>query len=169
MWFVWIHAWLDCSQVAIVNYWNWIKWKSGSDGTKIKRFIYFLWLYACCKRCMYLWKCNGIIHLLSDDVTGVDRKGWVPVPHPGTIIISPNEVFGDIMVLASPPRPPRHRRHEHSNPKNIQHISFKFYMRVDTPMRYFAIEIWYPPMTRTTAFTAKWHLYPPNLQNSISR
>ena len=30
------------------------------------------------------------------------------------VIISPNEVFGDIMVLASPPR-----RREHSNSKNI--------------------------------------------------
>ena len=40
------------------------------------------------------------------------------------------------------------------------------------PLRYFArvsnIEIWYPPMTRTTAFAAKWHSYPPNLQNAIS-
>ena len=51
----------------------------------------------------------------------------------GDLIISPNEVFGDIMVLASPrPRPPRWR--EHSNSKSIQRISFiKFYMRVDTP------------------------------------
>ena len=61
------------------------------------------------------------------------------------LIISPNEVFGDIMVLASPPRPPPPprppRRREHSNSKSIQPISFKFYMRVDTPMRFFAIEI----------------------------
>ena len=42
------------------------------------------------------------------------------------LIISPNEVFGDIMVLALPPRLPRRR--EHSNSKNIQPISFKFYM-----------------------------------------
>ena len=50
------------------------------------------------------------------------------------------EVFCDIMVPASqPPRPPR--RCEHSNSKSIQHISFKFYMRVDTSMRYVAIEI----------------------------
>ena len=55
------------------------------------------------------------------------------------IIISPNEVLGDIMVLASPPRPPRRR--EHSNSKSIQPISFKFYMRVDTPLRFFVIEI----------------------------
>ena len=59
-------------------------------------------------------------------------------------------------------------RREHSNSINIQPISFKFYMRVDTPLRYFAIEIWYPPMTRTTAFAAKRHSYPPNLQNAIS-
>ena len=82
-------------------------------------------------------------------------------------IISPNEVFGDIMVLASPPpRPPRRR--EHSNSKSIQRISFKFYMRVDTPLRFVAVEIWYPPMTRTTALAAKLHSYPPNLQNAIS-
>ena len=62
----------------------------------------------------------------------------------------------------------RPRRREHSNSKNIQPIFFKFYMRVDTPQRYFAIEIWYPPVTRTAAFTAKWHSYPPNLQNAIS-
>ena len=68
-------------------------------------------------------------------------------------IISPNEVFGDIMVLALPPRPPPRppKRREHSNSKSIQPISFKFYMRVDTPLRFFAIEIWYPPRTRTTA------------------
>ena len=82
------------------------------------------------------------------------------------LIISPNEVFGDIMVLALPPRPPRRR--EHSNSKSIQRISFKFYMRVDTPLRFVAIEIWYPPMTRTTGFAAKRHSYPPNLQNAIS-
>ena len=59
-------------------------------------------------------------------------------------------------------------RREHSNSKNIQPISFKFYIWVDTPLRYFAIEIWYPPRTRTTAFAAKRHSYPPNLQNAIS-
>ena len=89
------------------------------------------------------------------------------------VIISPNEVFGDIMVLASPPRPPQRPpvdpdEREHSNSTNIQPISFKFYMRVNTPLRYFTIEIWYPPMTRTTAFTAKRHSYPPNLKNAIS-
>ena len=50
------------------------------------------------------------------------------------VIISPNEVFGDIMVLELPPRPP-------VDPENFQRISFKFYMRVDTPLRYVAIEI----------------------------
>ena len=65
------------------------------------------------------------------------------------IIISPNEVFGDIMVLASPlppPRPPPSVDPDDVNTlslKNIQPISFKFYVRVDTPLRYFAIEIWY--------------------------
>ena len=62
------------------------------------------------------------------------------------------------MVLASPPpRPPRWC--EHSNSKSIKRISFKFYMRVDTPMRFVAIEIWYPPRTRTTAFAAKRHSF----------
>ena len=70
------------------------------------------------------------------------------------IIISLNEVFGDIMVLASPPpRPPPVDPDNVNtlNSKNIQWISFKVYMRVDTPLRYVAIEIWYPPRTRTTA------------------
>ena len=88
------------------------------------------------------------------------------------VFISPNEVFSDIMVLASPPpRPPPPVDPDDVNTLNsinIQPISFKFYMWVDTPLRYFAIEIWYSPGTRTTAFTAKWHEYPPNLQNAIS-
>ena len=48
------------------------------------------------------------------------------------IIISPNEVFGDIMVLASrlPVDPDDVNTR---NSKNIQPISFKFYVRVDTP------------------------------------
>ena len=57
------------------------------------------------------------------------------------MIISPNEVFRDIMVLASPPPPLPPRRRKHSNSKSIQLISFKFYMRVDTPVRFVAIEI----------------------------
>ena len=55
--------------------------------------------------------------------------------------ISPNEVFGDIMVLASPPPPVDPDDVNTLNSKHIQPISFKFYMRVDTPLRYFAIEI----------------------------
>ena len=52
-------------------------------------------------------------------------------------------VFGDIMVLASPPRPPPVDPDDVNtlNSKNIQPISFKFYIWVDTPLRYFAIEI----------------------------
>ena len=49
------------------------------------------------------------------------------------IIISPNEVFGDIMVLASPPRPlqpPVDPDDVNTNSKNIQPISFKFYIWV---------------------------------------
>ena len=66
--------------------------------------------------------------------------------HVHDIIISPNEVFGDIMVLAAPPpRPPPPPVDPDDintlKSKSIQRISFKFYMRVDTPLRYFAIEI----------------------------
>ena len=79
------------------------------------------------------------------------------------VINSPNEVFGDIMVLASPLRPPVDPDDVNTlNSKNIPPISFKFYMWVDTPLRYFAIEIWYSPSARTT-FATKQHLYPPNL------
>ena len=34
-----------------------------------------------------------------------DSQSIVAVPVTGSLVISPNEVFGDIMVLASPPRP----------------------------------------------------------------
>ena len=76
---------------------------------------------------------------------------------PHAVIISPNEVFGDIMVLASPPHlPPVDPDDVNTQTrKNIQPISFKFYMWVDTPLRYFAIEIQYFPRTGTTAFVAK--------------
>ena len=48
------------------------------------------------------------------------------------LIISPNEVFGDIMVLASLPRPPVDPDDVNTlNSNGIQPISFKFYMRVD--------------------------------------
>ena len=52
-------------------------------------------------------------------------------------------MFGDIMGLASPPRPcpPRPPVDPDDvntlNSKNISSISFKFYMRVYTPLRYF--------------------------------
>ena len=72
------------------------------------------------------------------------------------------------MVLASP-RPPVDPDDVNTlNSTTIQPISFKFYMMVDTPLKYFAIEIGYPLMTRTTVFAAKRHLYPPNLQNAIT-
>ena len=65
------------------------------------------------------------------------------MPYGFVIIISPNEVLGDIMVLASPrPRPPVDPDDVNTlNSTNIQPISFKFYMRVDTPLRYFATKI----------------------------
>ena len=49
------------------------------------------------------------------------------------LIISPNEVFGDIMVLASPSPPCPPVDPDDVNALNIQWISFKVYMRVDTP------------------------------------
>ena len=46
------------------------------------------------------------------------------------------------MVLALPPCPPVDPDDVNIlNSTNIQPISFKFYMRLDTPLRYFAIEI----------------------------
>ena len=56
------------------------------------------------------------------------------------VIISPNEVFGDIMVLASPPRPrprpPVDPDYVNTLTRKIFNISLSnFYMR------YFAIEI----------------------------
>ena len=87
------------------------------------------------------------------------------------IIISPNEVFGDIMALASPPpRPPPPvdpDNLKHSNSKKYSTYLFQILYVGRYPLRYFAIEIWYPPRTRT-AFAAKRHSYPPNLQNAIS-
>ena len=59
-------------------------------------------------------------------------------------IISPKEVLGDIMVIPLPsPHPPPVDPDDVNTlkSKSIQRISFKFYMRVDTPLRYVAIEI----------------------------
>ena len=46
----------------------------------------------------------------------------------GFVIISPNEVFGDIMVLASPPRP-----RPPVDPDDVNTLILICYMRVDTP------------------------------------
>ena len=72
------------------------------------------------------------------------------------LILSTMLSFGDIMVLASPPCPP-------VDPDDMNTLHEGRY-----PLRYIAMEIWHPPMTRTTAFAAKRHSYPPNLQNAIS-
>ena len=56
------------------------------------------------------------------------------------IIISPNTSFGDIMVLAAPP-PVDPDDVNAFKSRSIQLIPFKLYMRVDTPLRYVAIEI----------------------------
>ena len=50
-------------------------------------------------------------------------------PHITAVHYITEQVFGDIMVLAS--RPPEDPDDVNTNSKNIQHISFKFYMRVD--------------------------------------
>ena len=51
------------------------------------------------------------------------------------IIISPNEVFGDIMVLASPPRPrpPVDPDDMNTLTRQIFNLSLSNFMRVDTP------------------------------------
>ena len=64
------------------------------------------------------------------------------------VIVSPNEVFDDIIVSAPPPRPPPCPRPP-IDPDDVNALTrkifngslFKFYMRVDTPLMYVAIEI----------------------------
>ena len=65
-------------------------------------------------------------------------------------IISPNEVFSDIMA------------------EKYSTDLFQIVYEGRYPPRFVAIEIRYPPKSRTTAFAAKRHSYPPNLQNAIS-
>ena len=70
-------------------------------------------------------------------------------------IISPNEVFGDIMVLASPSCPPLDPDDVNNLTRtNIQSISFKLYMWVDSSLSYFTIVIMYSMDSRTNAFVA---------------
>ena len=58
------------------------------------------------------------------------------------LVLSPNEVFGHIMVLASRPLPPVDPDDvDILSQKVFKQISFKFYMRVDTPLKYVPIEI----------------------------
>ena len=69
------------------------------------------------------WKAQTLFLVYWDKLTFKDKLGYIklliyrniysgPLDSPYTrvllymIIIAPNEVFGDIMVLASPPRPP---------------------------------------------------------------
>ena len=81
-------------------------------------------------------QCCGVLHFaFTVRINDYYKKTYFTLE----IIISPNEVFGDIMVLASPPVDPDDVNA--LNSKNIQWISFKVYMRVDTPLRYVAIEI----------------------------
>ena len=79
-------------------------------------------------------------------------------------------VFGDIMVLALPPHPPVDPDDVNTlNSKNIKWIFFKVYMRVVTPRRYFAIEIWYHPRTRTNCVRSQMTLISPkSYKNAIS-
>ena len=57
------------------------------------------------------------------------------------LIISPNELVGDIMVLASPPRPPVDPDDVNALTRKIFDGSLSNFMRVDTPLRYVAILI----------------------------
>ena len=54
------------------------------------------------------------------------------------------------------------------NMVNFQCIAIQIYMRVDTPLRYVAIEILHPPSTRTTAFVATLSVSPKSLKCNIS-
>ena len=115
---------------------------------------------------MILISCQEMdfIELFKRSFSMSERSGLTHFP----IIISPSvRWYYGFSTAAASAAARRPWRRQHSN-SNIQPISFKFCMWVDTPMRYFAIEILYPPRTRTTAFAAKWHSYPPNLQNAIS-
>ena len=88
---------------------------------------------------------------MGDRISGKQYRPNITIQEPSRspkykkyiLIISPNKVFGDIMVLASPPpRPPVDPDDVNTlNSQNIQWISFKVYIRVDTPLRYVAIEI----------------------------
>ena len=69
------------------------------------------------------------------------------------LIISPNKVFGDIMVLASRP--------SLVDPDDVntqlEKYSTYFFQILYVgryPLRYFPIEIWYSPRTRSTVFAA---------------
>ena len=142
------HKYMDC-----INYQHKPDWRAW--------LAWLAWLGICsmymnmCIKVKKHWRRQGARCILSSTL-------HVPVYHHYT----PNEEFADIMVLASPPpRPPVDPDDMNTLTRNIFNLSLSNCMRVDTPLRYFAIEIWYPPMTRTTAFAAK---RPPNLQNAIS-
>ena len=62
--------------------------------------------------------------------------------------MSPNELSGDVMVLASPPP-------VDPDENSISTDIFQIVYEGRNPLRYVAIEIRYPPRTRTTAFAAK--------------
>ena len=64
-----------------------------------------------------------------------------------TIIISPNKVFGDIMVLALPPSPVD-PDDVNTQTRKIFNLSLQICYVGRYPLRYFAIEIWYSPGTR---------------------
>ena len=68
-------------------------------------------------------------------------------------------MFDDIVVLASRPRP----LVDPDDVKHIQPISFKLYMGVYIPLWYFAIEIC------QTTNQPNDTLYPPNIQNAMTR
>ena len=51
---------------------------------------------------------------------------------------------------------------------NSQYIAIQLYMRVDTPLRYVAIEIRHPSSTRTTAFVTTLSVSPKSFKCNIS-
>ena len=57
------------------------------------------------------------------------------------LVISLNEVFGDIMLLASPRPPPVDPDDVNTRLEKYSAYFLKFYMWLDTPMWYFSIEI----------------------------
>ena len=125
-----------------------------------------------------IWHCFGL-----DGVTCAEIIHFARQHHLVNYYITERSVrwyYGFSIAAASArvrPRPPasaRVRPRPPVDPDDVNPLTRKiFNLSLSNlnegryPLRYFAIEILCPPMTRTTAFTAKWHSYPPNLQTAI--